>query len=262
MKKNGFTLAEVLITLAIIGVIATMTLPSLMTNTQEQQAKTGLKKAINTLSNAAEMNAAATGFDYVSITSVSTDDAESQSLFGILANRTQVDYGKTGANKPGDQTSTIATVTNWVTFRDGSSVGYLPSETKVSDTNAVLQADGLPLGFSVVFDTNGAKAPNIVSNCKTTARGVTSWAADDDATNGIIVGGGAAGGATGGAESTEGGEGGEGGTDGGSTVEATGANVKAACPKASRVIKDQFIIQLRGTVAQPRGAAATWAYID
>ena len=44
MKKNGFTLAEVLITLAIIGVVATMTLPALMTNTQEQQAKTGLKK--------------------------------------------------------------------------------------------------------------------------------------------------------------------------------------------------------------------------
>ena len=34
MKKNGFTLAEVLITLAIIGVVATMTLPALMTNTQ------------------------------------------------------------------------------------------------------------------------------------------------------------------------------------------------------------------------------------
>ena len=37
MKKNGFTLAEVLITLAIIGVVATLTLPALMTNTQEQQ---------------------------------------------------------------------------------------------------------------------------------------------------------------------------------------------------------------------------------
>ena len=29
MKKNGFTLAEVLITLAIIGVVATLTLPAL-----------------------------------------------------------------------------------------------------------------------------------------------------------------------------------------------------------------------------------------
>ena len=44
MKKRGFTLAEVLITLTIIGVVATMTLPALMTNTAETQAKTGLKK--------------------------------------------------------------------------------------------------------------------------------------------------------------------------------------------------------------------------
>ena len=42
MKKNGFTLAEVLITLAIIGVVATLTLPALMTNTQEQQSRTAL----------------------------------------------------------------------------------------------------------------------------------------------------------------------------------------------------------------------------
>ena len=37
MKKTGFTLAEVLITLSIIGVVAMMTLPALMTNVQEQQ---------------------------------------------------------------------------------------------------------------------------------------------------------------------------------------------------------------------------------
>ena len=43
-KANGFTLAEVLITLAIIGVVATMTLPALISNTGEQQAKTGLKQ--------------------------------------------------------------------------------------------------------------------------------------------------------------------------------------------------------------------------
>ena len=63
MKKNGFTLAEVLITLAIIGVVATMTLPALMTNTGEQQAKTGLKKMVNTLTEAAQMHKTVSGFD-------------------------------------------------------------------------------------------------------------------------------------------------------------------------------------------------------
>ena len=66
MKKNGFTLAEVLITLAIIGVVATMTLPALMTNTQEQQARTGLKKGINTITEAAQMNQALEGWDFAS----------------------------------------------------------------------------------------------------------------------------------------------------------------------------------------------------
>ena len=64
MKKNGFTLAEVLITLAIIGVVATMTLPALMTNTGEQQAKTGLKKGINTLTEAVTMNESVANFGF------------------------------------------------------------------------------------------------------------------------------------------------------------------------------------------------------
>ena len=96
MKKNGFTLAEVLITLAIIGVVATLTLPALMTNTQEQQARTALKKGINTLTEAAQMNSAIAGFDYGSFNETSTNNTESQSLYGLLANRTTVDYQLTG----------------------------------------------------------------------------------------------------------------------------------------------------------------------
>lgn len=43
--KNGFTLAEVLITLGIIGIVASMTIPSLIANYQKTQYLTGLKKA-------------------------------------------------------------------------------------------------------------------------------------------------------------------------------------------------------------------------
>lgn len=50
--KKGFTLAEVLITLVIIGVIAALTIPTLMKNTQKQELITGLKKASSTLSQA------------------------------------------------------------------------------------------------------------------------------------------------------------------------------------------------------------------
>lgn len=49
MKKFGFTLAEILITLSIIGVIATLTLPGLSVNIHKQQAGTAFMKAVNTL---------------------------------------------------------------------------------------------------------------------------------------------------------------------------------------------------------------------
>lgn len=42
-KQNAFTLAEVLITLGIIGVVAALTLPTLITNYQKKQTTTKLK---------------------------------------------------------------------------------------------------------------------------------------------------------------------------------------------------------------------------
>ena len=48
MKKLGFTLAEVLITLTIIGVIATMVLPSLQTNVTTRTIETGMQKFYST----------------------------------------------------------------------------------------------------------------------------------------------------------------------------------------------------------------------
>lgn len=62
-KKSGFTLAEVLVTLMIIGVIAAMTIPSLMQSTAQQEYKTALKKAISMLNQAITMNYALDGID-------------------------------------------------------------------------------------------------------------------------------------------------------------------------------------------------------
>ena len=50
MKKHGFTLAEVLITLVIIGVIGALTVPALIQNTQKQEYVSALKKAYSVLS--------------------------------------------------------------------------------------------------------------------------------------------------------------------------------------------------------------------
>lgn len=52
LRRNGFTLAEVLITLVIIGIIAAMTIPSLINKTNEQETVSALKKTYSSLSQA------------------------------------------------------------------------------------------------------------------------------------------------------------------------------------------------------------------
>lgn len=53
--KNGFTLAEVLITLGIIGVVVAMTMPSLIQNYREKEYTTKLKKFYSVMENAGRL---------------------------------------------------------------------------------------------------------------------------------------------------------------------------------------------------------------
>lgn len=58
MKKQGFTLAEVLITLGLLGVVAAITLPALFNNVEKHKWENGLKAAYNIMTNGfAEMMA-------------------------------------------------------------------------------------------------------------------------------------------------------------------------------------------------------------
>lgn len=52
IAKAGFTLAEVLITLGIIGVVAAMTIPNLMTAHKKRVIESKLKKAVSTINQA------------------------------------------------------------------------------------------------------------------------------------------------------------------------------------------------------------------
>ena len=60
-KKCAFTLAEVLITLVIIGVVAALTIPNLLQKYQEEALKTAYKKTYNVLNNAYKTVIAETG---------------------------------------------------------------------------------------------------------------------------------------------------------------------------------------------------------
>jgi prepilin-type N-terminal cleavage/methylation domain-containing protein len=70
--KKGFTLAEVLITLGIIGVVAAMTIPTLIQNTNSVKFASQFKKSVSTLSQAALMAQAQYDIDYSLLTDDST----------------------------------------------------------------------------------------------------------------------------------------------------------------------------------------------
>lgn len=81
MLKKGFTLAEVLITLGIIGVVAAMTIPTLMNATQNAEFKTAYKKAFSTANQAWTM---AIANDEVPDRVSGSDGAENVNFFNIL----------------------------------------------------------------------------------------------------------------------------------------------------------------------------------
>ena len=81
MKRlRGFTLAEVLITLAIIGVVAAIAIPSVISNIQQQEFKTGLRKAVSVLNSAITMNMAIDG----------ESPYDNANLFGYMARHMSV----------------------------------------------------------------------------------------------------------------------------------------------------------------------------
>lgn len=63
MKKIAFTLAEVLITLGIIGIIAALTLPTVMSNYRKKEVETKLAKVYSIINQAINLNIAEHG-DY------------------------------------------------------------------------------------------------------------------------------------------------------------------------------------------------------
>ncbi len=67
-KRFGFTLAEVLITLGIIGVVAAMTIPTLISNTNSAKFKSQYKKTLSTMNQAALMATAQYDLDFASLT--------------------------------------------------------------------------------------------------------------------------------------------------------------------------------------------------
>lgn len=161
-KKFGFTLAEVLITLVIIGVIAAMTIPTLMSNTNQQENKTAFKKAISTLNQAITMQYALSGESMDSFAAAAGDirSLSSTGFASFLSSRMQI----VNTNTAGAQSKRFNKTTSNHTYylSDGMAI-ELPS-TKTCAANA-----STGCLFTMVVDVNGDKG-----TCTTATYGATT----------------------------------------------------------------------------------------
>ena len=170
-RQQGFTLAEVLITLGIIGVVAAMTIPTLMNQTGQAEFKSGFKKIISTLSQAITMSVALNSTDFSNLTDGTTADT---SVYGMFNSRMNVIKTVSNADAGlGGTPASIGTSNYTLFFNDGMVVSF-PTACGVSGT-ALTGADQAHFCRGVV-DVNGVKKPNKLTNCNTDSTATTDTA--------------------------------------------------------------------------------------
>ena len=174
-KRFGFTLAEVLITLGIIGVVAAMTMPTLMNSTQGAQYKAAYKKALSALSQAVTLNVALDEWSFADATG-----GTPYTITEMLSSRMNVVRTETGTDNIKD-----AKGKTYVAVKGPAGSGTGPTaDVTIEDTNTTLffndgimfsfptatagctQADGAnPKKCYGFIDVNGVKAPNRLVQC-------------------------------------------------------------------------------------------------
>ena len=158
LKKRGFTLAEVLVTLGIIGVVSAMTVPTLMQNYQRKSYVTQLHKVYNIVQQATVQYMTDRNAVILNVAVENSEDAAANFI---------KQYFKVVQDCGTDQTPCFAatadykkisgvTLTKWYAKRhfvlaDGTAIGTF-----------YLGGTGAIQTIEVWVDTNGQKGPNIV----------------------------------------------------------------------------------------------------
>ena len=169
-KRFGFTLAEVLITLGIIGVVAAMTMPTLMNQTQGAQYKTAYKKALSALSQAVTLNVALDEWNFAdadnstykiqdmlsSRMNVVRTETGNTNLKDAKGNTYKIGYSAAGKRQGITQATDIGTNNVTLFFNDGIMFSFDPI-TQKNCTKAEGATEKVCKG---VIDVNGVKAPN------------------------------------------------------------------------------------------------------
>lgn len=176
-KRFGFTLAEVLITLGIIGVVAAMTMPTLMNSTNGAQYKAAYKKALSAISQGVTLNVALDGGSFADVVDGTskvgtTEQAGGSDTVASLLNARMniVKASKAGSGSvgytitdPSGATTTLSQADTNTTlfFNDGSTFTF-PANSAACSSGETGTTDNICTGY---IDVNGAKGPNKVVKC-------------------------------------------------------------------------------------------------
>ncbi len=163
-KNNGFTLAEVLITLGIIGVVAAMTIPTLMANLRAEKLKSQFEKTY------ADLNVASRAFyadndmsfrDYQdSIYTGSWDSGTSLKYFMSYFKGVQSQGNvRTFDNRRGLKNKNLSgkEITQWPCDTSDMEMDISGRLFSMDDNAAVYN---LPTGPKICVDINGVDRPN------------------------------------------------------------------------------------------------------
>ncbi|MGN0030455.1 MAG: type II secretion system protein [Candidatus Gastranaerophilaceae bacterium] len=201
--RLGFTLAEVLITLGIIGIVGAMTIPNLIANTNGAKYCAKFKKSLSTLNQAVRLNQANYDFNFASINTNCKDKGEGYpeeewsicALFnGSLSGKTVTDdrylYSKRNKNllyykdlfytqpTPDTLLKEVGTYLYYYQLNDGAMLGFhdIGPDTSLGAYNAKCSIQNRTLEdaiqdstfqkFCIGFiDVNGTTLPNKEVRC-------------------------------------------------------------------------------------------------
>lgn len=171
-NKKAFTLAEVLITLAIIGVVAAMTIPALINNVNDNELKVAWKKAFSELSQATATIVQENGGSLKNICQASNNDDCLNDLYrahfkvektckqGQMDGNCWHSQGSwTYLNGDPDE------VSNWqevAGFISASGFLYRFEAAGFPDCNEASWVNNIPKCAFIGVDINGFKRPNMV----------------------------------------------------------------------------------------------------
>ena len=156
LKYPAFTLAEVLITLGIIGIVAALTLPTIIANNKKKEVSSRLKKFYSSLNQAVLLSEIDNGdyryWDFSSDGLTDEDDNKNQNVNAELCEKFFIKY--------------IAKYLKYVKYEKGVNTSNDEGTQTILKTNRVFFADGsiVYLNFGdcadYIIDVNGEKKPN------------------------------------------------------------------------------------------------------